>query len=119
MTAVESAISEMQDLLVVFAPEHEGLRDFARLNLLEATQVDVRKSIINYDRREVLLNAAIAALQALMADGHPTLPVRHIDMTALNDLKANAATIEAALLRFDSNAATDLTLTGGTVEPKS
>lgn len=119
MTAVEMAIKEITDLLAVFAPQHEGLRDYDRLNLHDDTHIEVRKSIAAYDRREAYLNAAIAALTGLMADGHPDIPVRTIDISELQDLQANAATIEAALLRFASNAAVDMAISGGNVVPKA
>lgn len=118
-TKVEEAIAEIDDLLARFAPQHEGLRDFARLNLGERTQEWVRQSIIHYDRRILALTNAREGLVALMADGHPDLPVVEIDPISLADLQANAATIEAALTRFASNAATTLSLKGGTVASKT
>lgn len=117
-TQVENAIKEITDLLAVFAPQHEGLRDYDRLNLNEDTHIEVRKSIAAYDRRESFLNAALAALNGLMADGHPDIPVRDISLSEYQDLQANAATIEAALLRFATNAATNLALAGGSVVEK-
>lgn len=118
MTKVEEAIVEIDGLLALFAPQHEGLRDFALLNLTSKTQEWVRQSIIHYDRRVAALNIAKTALIALMADGHPDLPIAEVDAQSYADLQANAATIEAALARFASNAATALALNGGVVEPK-
>lgn len=118
-TKVEEAIAEIDAILVVFLPEHEGLRDFARLNLTEQTQEYVRKLTIHYDRRAELLFAVKAALLALLADGHPELPTSEVDAKSYADLRENSDTILAALSKFRVRAlATDLNLEGGTVGTK-
>lgn len=118
MTAVDSALAEINERLATFAPQHEGLRDFALLNLQEATKVEIDSSLKLYDRRQDLLEKAKAALESLNADGHPDLPVREISTAAFDDLRNNTSTIEAAMARFASNAATSIALTEGKTEPK-
>lgn len=118
MTAVENAIAEIDGLLTVFAPQHAGLLSDSRIGLQDTTEEFVRKDIVRYDRRIALLYVARAALVALMSDGHPDIPIMPIDESAFADLKANAAYIEAALLRFSSNAAVSVNMAGGVVEPK-
>lgn len=118
MTAVESAIAEINDRLTVFAPQHEGLRDFALLNLGDAAKREVLAEIVLYDRRVSLLIAAKSALSDLMADGHPDLPVREISPDAMADLQNNVSTIEAAAAKFAAIVASNLSLVGGTVAPK-
>lgn len=100
MTAVENAIAEIAALLAQFAPEHEGLRDYTRLNLQPDTQAEVAVSLANYDRRVGLLETAKAACEALMADGHPDLPVREIPASTFADIDANYNTVVAAYARF-------------------
>jgi hypothetical protein len=117
-TAVEQAIAEIDERLATFAPQHEGLRDYALLNIQPHTLEAVRTMITQYDERVALLNRAKDALQALMTDGHPDIPIQDIDASALDDLKENAKTIEAALTRFGSNAATAMNLGVGKIEPK-
>lgn len=118
MTAVDQAIAEINERLATFAPQHEGLRDFARLNLQEAAAAVVNESIANYDRRQALLEAALAALTSLVNDGHPDLPVREISPAAFADLRDNTTTVEAAMATFASNAATSMALAAGAVAPK-
>lgn len=118
MTAVDSALTEINERLATFAPQHEGLRDFALLNLQEATKLEIDSSLKLYDRRKDLLDKAKAALDALKADGHPEIPVREISEAAFADLQGNTSTIEAAMARFASNAAASISLVSGTVEPK-
>jgi len=100
MTAVEAAIVEITEKLAEFAPQHEGLRDFTRLNLKEATQAEVAASLALYDTRVALLLAAKAACEALMADGHPDIAVREISGEAYADLTENDTTVHAAYSRF-------------------
>lgn len=118
MTSVDSALNEINERLTTFAPQHEGLRDFALLNLQEATKLEIDSSLKLYDRRKDLLDKAKAALEALKADGHPEIPVREISEAAFADLQGNTSTIEAAMARFASNAATTLALAEGRTEPK-
>lgn len=117
-TAVEQALVEITGRVAEFAPQHEGLRDFQRLNLKEETQVEIATFIALYDQRLAVLLAAKAALEALMGDGHPELPVREISPEALADLKENASTIESALLRFGSNKAVSMQFSAAPPEPR-
>ena len=118
MTAVESAIAEIHERLATFAPRHQGLVDYYRLQLNPDTSADDALFIAIYDRRIDLLNRALTACQALMADGHPDLPLYQVSPSELADLKAHAAAIEAALTQFESNAATSMAFTAGPIEPK-
>jgi oligoribonuclease NrnB/cAMP/cGMP phosphodiesterase (DHH superfamily) len=118
MTAVDSALTEINERLATFAPQHEGLRDFQSLNLKDTTRVEIEASLALYDRRKDVLEKAKLALEQLNADGHPELAVREISADAFADLQDNTRTIEAAMARFASNAATSLVLNEGTIAPK-
>lgn len=117
-TAVDGARDEIQAAMAALVPELEGLRDYARLNLHDDTRREVDFSIAQYDRRLGLLTAADAALASLVGDGYPALDVREVADVVYQDLTANAATIEAALRKFASNAATSLRLNPGASELK-
>lgn len=116
--AVEQAILEIKAKLAELAPQHEGLRDYARLNLKPETLEQVNLSIAQYDARVGLLMAALAALEALAADGHPELPAREVEQLVLDDLLENAATIEAALGKFELAKASTLGLDDDAPEEK-
>ena len=118
-TAVDQALEEIAAALLVMGPQHEGLRDFARLNLAESTLTEIRVSISQYDRRLALLLNAKAALFALVGDGHPALDIREIPASAYDDLRTNAATIEAALAQFGSAIAVSIGLEEGATENKA
>jgi hypothetical protein len=117
-TAVDQAIAEITERLAAMAAPHEGLRDFNRLNLLEDTHREIAAAITRYDRRKQALEVAKAALEVLVNDGHPELPVQEISPEAVADLQANLDTIAAARARFASNVATAITLNPGAVEAK-
>lgn len=118
MSKVEEAIVEMKAVLAQLEPEHEGLRDYAALNLEPSTKAVVLESIAQYDRRTQLIQAALTACDALVADGYPTLATREIGDTLYRDLVNNSQTIRAALAKFSSGRATGLALEPGVVEPK-
>lgn len=127
--AVLAAIAEIDAQLGQIIPQHEGLRDYARLNLQDGTRREIDDAIGDYDRRVALLQAAkatyqssleamTAANQRLVDDGAPVLPQREISPTALADLQAQLDTITAARGLFVAQATT-LGLSAGAVEPKT
>lgn len=118
MSKVDDAIVEINLALSAMAPVHEGLRDFSRLNLEAEARVVVQSELERYDTRKILLERGLEALIALVGDGYPTLVIPAVTETVLNDLRANASTIEAALTQFTSNAAGNLGLSGSEPELK-
>jgi len=116
MEQVEEAIAEIEAALLDIEPKLEGLKDYARLNLLPATLEEVNLLIVQYERRKGFLTAALAALQALVAE--PEFAVREISPAALEDLQNNANTINIALGLFESNEAASISFTAGAKEPK-
>ncbi len=118
MTKVEEALDEINNRIAVFAPQHEGLRDYSLLNLAAPTRQEVQALIAVYDRRFGHLLRTKESLEQLMADGHPDLAVREVEFPILTELKENAATIEAALKMFVSGAATGMNLSSGEANQK-
>ncbi len=120
---IDAMIAEMQQALTDMAPAHEGLRDYAALNLHKPdTQEAVNAAVLEYDRRRDLLNTSISTLQLvkaqLQADGYPVLEIPDVEAAVLADLKANKETIEAAYARFHLAMATSLNSQVVDVEPK-
>lgn len=118
MHAVAEAHADIVAALAAIAPAHEGLRDYARLNLSAATVTEVKASMAVYDKRVKALEVAKAAIEALLADGYPALEPRTVTDAVLTDLRANNATIAAALAQFRPEGAAAITLTAGAPEPK-
>lgn len=118
MAAVESALTEVTAQLEKVAPIVEGLRDFQRLNLQVETQAEITDALAVYLRRVGLLDAAKAALSALMADGPADLPNQEISDVALKDLQDNRDTIGAALGQFRLEIAGGLGLISGPAKDK-
>lgn len=118
MSKVDDAVVEIDQELGRIEPIHEGLRDYERLNLNGDTMVEVQHAIAQYDQRVRVLNEARMTLVALQHDGHPTLDIKDVSASVLTDLQVNADTIEAALKKFHSNAATELGLKGTTADVK-
>lgn len=119
MSRVDDALVEIQETLDVLAPQMEGLKDFARLNLQPGTREVVNAAIQVYERRITLLTDSRVMLQRVATDGHPEMAIREVDFSALEDLRANAATIEAALSTFTKRVvATGMDLSAGETQHK-
>ena len=117
LTAVQAALAEIIATLAALAPVHEGLRDYATLNIQRETQIEIRTSLADMDRRVTALNAAKLALEALAA--LPIAPARDVTAAVLKDLQDQAATIEAALGTFiQRDPAAALGLAAQPPEPK-
>ena len=131
---LEKALAAVTLELRRIAPIHEGLRDYALLDLHEDTKVEVTNAIALYDARVVLLEAAKAALLALlglvdaipMDDLQATVArVRYrpiklppVTQAVFDDLRDNQQTISAAFGEFDVAAeARTVSIEWGTPEP--
>ncbi len=99
-TAVEAAIAEIDAALGVFAPQQEGLRDFARLNLQPETAAEVIELTVAVDARIAALHVAKDALGALMGNGHPTVSITDVTERVFADLEAQQDTMAAAMGLF-------------------
>jgi len=114
----EELLADLTAVHVVMDPQHEGLRDYAKLNLNTVTMTEIQHALADYDRRAALMHTAQVACEALRDDGYPVLPVREVPSAALADLQVNADTIHAALGQFASSEAVGMTLKSGAKEPK-
>ncbi len=99
-TAVEAAIAEIDAALTTVAPQHEGLRDFAKLNLQPETAAEVIQLTAVVDARVAALRVAKDALGALLGNGYPTLAIVEVTERVFADLAAQQTTIDAALGLF-------------------
>lgn len=117
-TKVDAARVEIIGLMDAFAPELEGLQDYARLNLKPDTMEEVQALIALYQRRMYVLQTAKDALEGLISDGHPGMPVRQVSEDELDDLQNNLDTITAARARFVSDPAVSMALSAGATEQK-
>src|SRR6187399_3308825 len=117
-TATDAAIVEQTKALIEIKPKLEGFEDYGRLNIADAAKPPVEDQRLFYSERKQLLEAAIAANEALMAHGHPDLPVAKAEAKAYASLQAQQATIAAALEMFEPVAALDHLEHTFTVRPK-
>lgn len=120
MSMVDDAMLEIEGAILAMAPAHEGLRDYAALDLRPESLSEVQSAISRYDQRLALLSAARDHLAALQADGFPSLELPPVTATVLDDLRENASTIAAALGKFRAPAqASTLGLSADAPEPKA
>jgi hypothetical protein len=117
-TNVELALEEVNAAIDAIEPPLEGLRDFDRLNIHPDTKAIVQEQIAVFDRRFQLLQGAKNALEAIINDGYPLIPVREIPASAFEDLRENQTTIQAAFAQFSEATAAALGLSSAPAQPK-
>ena len=119
MTQAANALTEITDNLSEITPQFEGFRDFASLNLQGVTRDVVMERLETYNRRSGLLARARDALQKLLDDGYPEIPVQVVSTEVFADLQDNVRTISAAFTKVTGpNPASNLNLTPGAPENK-
>ena len=119
-TGVPAVLEELAAALADIEPAHEGLRDYAELDIQSATKQEVTSVLGQYDRRVDLLQNAKRTLEKLIADGYPDLPVHEVADAIYADLADQERTIAAALAKFSSTGkAATLGLGASPAEPKS
>jgi uncharacterized coiled-coil protein SlyX len=124
---VDDEIAEIEQAQKDIALQHEGLRDFTRLNIQPSTLAEVNIVLAEYDDRVAKLDTALQTLTVakqqladLDADGHPEFPpMREVAEAVFNDLKDQEESIAAALARFKgTERAVELGLKDEGAEPK-
>jgi len=119
MSKVDEAIVEINQTLAAIAPELEGLQDFLSIDDLEPdTKTMISSAIDQYTRRQRALESANVALTNLVGDGHPVLTIAPVTLSVKADLDANMASLEAALAKITTTAASTLGMTATAPEPK-
>jgi hypothetical protein len=117
-TAVDNAVTEVKAALAVAQPQLRGLEFFLRLDQNDVTKRILEQRRVDTERRIAVLQGALAALEALLADGYPEVPVQEVPDTVLADLTEDMSVEEAALALFASDRATKLNVVAGAAEPK-
>jgi hypothetical protein len=130
---LEAALAAIKIELKRVEPIHEGLRDYARLDLHPDTLRAVKQAIALYDRRVKLLEIAAAALEALLhgeaevptataADigSYAPIVLPPVSQEVYDDLADNQRTITAAFGEFhvedESNEAASVDIAWGKPE---
>jgi len=101
--AIDTLATEVQAATLPVAAVLEGLEDYLSLDLRADTRAEVDALLAEYQRRRDLLGALThalattrAAIESLLADGHPTLPRREVAPEVLVDLDGNLVSLSAA-----------------------
>lgn len=120
MTKLEllDAIVDFQEDLAALVDPIEGCNDILTLDTTQETKEETGGLLNALTRRQQILETAITALQALLNDLYPELPVAETTASVLSDLDDQLRTIQAAQVFFRLEQAKSLGVTLGTVEPK-
>ncbi|MGH8570012.1 MAG: hypothetical protein ACREXU_18900 [Gammaproteobacteria bacterium] len=116
---IETLAAEAEAAAIPVAAVREGLEDYLSLDLRQDTRAEVDALLVEVRRRGELLSAlksalatTRAAIEALLADGHPALWTREVVPEVLVDLDQNLLSLSAAHGRFLARPLT----TGGVLE---
>lgn len=110
--------AELTEAVNDIEPRIEGLKDFARLNLLPKTAPVVDATLKAYQRRLDALNRVLREIGQLEADAYPGLPTVEVEADVYTDLKSNVDTIAAAFAKFATASAEVVTIVPGVPEQK-
>lgn len=102
----------------VLDPQIEGLKDFERLNIQEATKAKVTETKLQFEARRDLISNAVNALDSLNGHGFPDTPNISVAQEIFANLKENVDTIGAAFSKFKPEQAVDLGVDVGSPVPK-
>lgn len=112
-TKVADAIVEIDQELADLRPKREGWEDFGRENTIDQARPFIAARHAAFEQRITLEQAARAALQALLDDGYPGIPVAHMDTASYQSLVDQVNTMEAALSTVDGEALASFNLEEG------
>lgn len=117
--ALKELIFELTAAKLSLVPIIEGYEDYLRLNIFPETKAIVQTALDAAKQRLVLIEQALAALEALDQNGYPGVDPMPVTDAVYADLMEQRRTLEAALGQFHPESqATTVIITPGTPEPK-
>lgn len=118
--------AELLAALAVIDPQIRGLHDLAVVSISAELAAAIQQQIVERERRQRLLQAAIASLNAVVtaldeleADGYPALPDAFLDPNLLAELNEEENDLDAASGIFVPNVAAAISIDLGTPVEKS
>lgn len=108
---------ELNRALAVLAPQIRGLHDIAAVSISGELLSDINAQITTRERRRDLLKVVLAnldtvltSLQALEADGYPTLDPMVVSTTLFSELQGEMDDLSAAASVFKADQAARLSI---------
>jgi hypothetical protein len=112
--------AELVAALAVLAPQIRGLHDLAVVSISSDLAAEVAKQIaMRTDRRDLIkaviaaLDGALQSLNALQADGYPSLPTVPLQAALLSELRGEETDLDAAVGLFTPEPATSISVVLG------
>jgi hypothetical protein len=97
---LDSLLAELEAAQAVLGPLIRGNTSLSNDQLSAETIAGINQELADLQRREGLLMAAIAALEALVSDGYPTVPVTTLPGNQFEELSGNVSDINAGATVF-------------------
>lgn len=93
--------AELLAALAVIEPQIRGLHDLTTVSITDELKAAIEAQIGPRERRRDLIQAVLDALDALEADGYPTLAPADLPANLFAELQGENTDIEAAVGVFD------------------
>jgi hypothetical protein len=97
---LDSLLAELEAAQAVLAPRIRGMTSLSNDSLSPELLAQINQEIADLQRRDGLLSAAIAALDALVADGYPDVPPAVLPGNLFEELSGDVSDIQAGAAGF-------------------
>lgn len=118
MDDVQKLRAELQGALLVLDEQIRGLHTLQVSSISPDLLTEVNEEIVFREHRRELIQAAIDALDALVADGYPELPPEVVSPALYAELQGEKSDMSAAIEVFVQAMAAQLSVDLGQAEPK-
>jgi hypothetical protein len=97
---LDSLLAELEAARAALAPQIRGMTSLSNDSLSSELLTQINQEIVDLQRRDGLLAAAIAALEALVADGYPDVPAATLPGNLFEELSGDVSDITAGASVF-------------------
>jgi hypothetical protein len=99
-SGIDALLAELEAARAVLAPEIRGIISLNNDSLSPELHAGLNQELADRQRRDSLLATAIAALEALAADGYPETPPAVLPGNLFQELSGDVSDIEAGAAVF-------------------
>jgi hypothetical protein len=100
MALIDDFRDEMITKLAFLHPRIDGIQDFTKIALGGQTMQYLQREIVTYSRRRDLCQAALDAVNAVLADGYPLLTKQLLPDACVDELRDELGDIEMVITQF-------------------
>lgn len=92
---------EMRDAIDFLEPKIRGLQDLPKVSISSELSAVMNAKLVDYSRRHSLCASLLIAVENLLSDGYPSLPITPISKQLEDELDIQIADIESVRTLFE------------------